>query len=185
MNHSYRLPVAALAVGLVVAGCAHSTKSADTTETTTAASTSVPSAADARATLRKLLPAGYPPESCTPGVALGGAVAAVACGKNSDGNGPPSATYTLFADVGTLRLSFDSTVQSSAVTDCPGRIQSPGAWHHTATANKSAGMLMCGSSQGHPIVVWTNDDALLLSVARADRSGLTLEQLYAWWSSHS
>lgn len=176
-----------LAVAAALAGCSHATHSADTAEpTSTTAAPAAPAAvSDAKARLLKLLPAGYPPESCTPATALGGAVAAVSCGKNLDAGGPPSATYTLFVDAGTLRLSFDNIVQTAVVTDCPGRIQSPGAWHHTADPGKPAGMLMCGSRQDHPTVVWTNDDELLMSVVQADHSGHSLEQLYSWWSSHS
>lgn len=177
-----------LAVAVTLAGCSHATHSADTTETaetTTAAPPAPPPVSDAKARLLKLVPAGYAPDSCTPAAALGGAVAAVSCGKNLDTGGPPSATYTLFADVGTLQLSFDNTVQTAVVTDCPGRIQSPGPWHHTASPGKPAGMLMCGSRQDHPTVVWTNEAELLMSVAQADRSGHSLEQLYSWWSSHS
>ena len=34
------------------------------------------------------------------------------CGRNVDVDGPPSATYSLFPNAGTLRLSFDNTVQA-------------------------------------------------------------------------
>lgn len=184
---------AALAVAVTLVGCSHPRDAADTTGSTepasgtsgSAAPGAPPAVADARGRLLKLVPAGYPPDACTPAPALGGAVAAVSCGRNTDVGGPPSATYTLFVDAGTLQLSFDNAVQTTAVTECPGRIQSPGPWHHTANPGKPAGMLMCGNSQDRPTVVWTNDDQLLLSVARADRSGPALEQLYSWWSSHS
>lgn len=143
------------------------------------------SAAQARAQLLKLLPAGYPSEACTPTAPLAGALAAVNCGKNTDPGGPPSATYTLFSDVGALRLSFDSTVQTTNVVNCPGRIQSPGAWHRVATPEKPGGMLLCGLRQTYPTVVWTNDADLLVGALHADRNGSTLEQFYTWWSSHS
>ncbi|MBX8689974.1 MULTISPECIES: hypothetical protein [Mycolicibacterium] len=47
------------------------------------------------------------------------------------------------------------------------------------------GTLFCGLRAGQPVVVWTNDDKLLLSVVRTARPAATLEGLYAWWSSHS
>ncbi|MEO8816288.1 MAG: serine/threonine-protein kinase [Mycobacterium sp.] len=143
------------------------------------------SVAQARAQLLTLLPSGYPSEACTPTAPLAGALAEVTCGKNTDPQGPPSATYTLFPDVGPLRLSFDNTVQTTNVVNCPGRIQSPGAWHRAAAPEKPIGVLMCGVRQTVPTVVWTNDADLLVGVLRADRNGSTLEQLYTWWSSHS
>ncbi len=143
------------------------------------------SVAQARAQLLKLLPVGYPSEACTPTAPLAGALAEVTCGKNTDPQGPPSATYTLFPDVGPLRLSFDNTVQTTKVVNCPGRIQSPGAWHRAAAPEKPIGVLMCGVRQTVPTVVWTNDADLMVGVLRADRNGSTLEQLYTWWSSHS
>jgi hypothetical protein len=34
-------------------------------------------------------------------------------------------------------------------------------------------------------VAWTDDIVLLLADVRADGNGPTLDQMYAWWSSHS
>ena len=47
------------------------------------------------------------------------------------------------------------------------------------------GTVFCGLQANQPVVVWTEDDELLLSVVRAETPGATLEGLYAWWSSHS
>lgn len=139
----------------------------------------------ARARLFKLLPVGYPPNVCKPMDPLGGAVAELSCGKNIDTDGPQSATYTLFPDLGALHLSFDTTVQTSSVVNCPGRIQSPGAWHRTTSPDKAGGMLLCAMRQGIPTLVWTNDSDLLVGAIQATRPGASLDQLYAWWSSHS
>lgn len=147
--------------------------------------TTTVSSSAAQARLLKLLPSGYPQDSCTPTTPLGGAIAEVSCGRNVDVDGPPSATYALFPDAGTLHLSFDNTVQATTVVTCPGRIQSPGAWHRTATPDKSAGMLLCGMRQGSPALVWTNDETLVVGSLHSERSTPTLEQLYTWWSSHS
>lgn len=46
-------------------------------------------------------------------------------------------------------------------------------------------MLLCAMQQGYPAVVWTNDDAQLVSVVQGEPQGPTLEQLYMWWSTHS
>ncbi|OBH17958.1 serine/threonine-protein kinase [Mycolicibacter sinensis] len=143
------------------------------------------SSAEAQARLLKLLPAGYPQDVCTPTTPMGGAIAEVTCGRNVDVDGPPSASYALFPDAGALRLSFDNTVQAITVVTCPGRIQSPGAWHRTATPDKPSGMLLCGMRQGSPTLVWTNDASLVIARLHTEHSAPSLEQLYTWWSSHS
>lgn len=162
---------------------------ADTDTSGSAAGASQPtttvSSAEAQARLLKLLPSGYPQGTCTSTTPLGGAIAEVNCGRNVDLDGPPSATYSLFPDAGALRLSFDNTVQATTVVTCPGRIQSPGAWHRTATPDKSSGMLVCGMRQGSPTLAWTNDDNLVIGSLHTERSTPTLEQFYTWWSSHS
>ena len=139
----------------------------------------------AQARLLKLLPAGYPQNVCTQTPPSGGAIAEVTCGRNVDTDGPPSATYALFADASALHQSFDSTVQSTTIVNCPGRIQSPGAWHRTATPDKTAGTLLCGMRQGSPVLAWTNERNLVIGSLRTERSTPTLEQYYTWWSSHS
>lgn len=143
------------------------------------------STVEAQARLLKLLPPGYPQDTCTSTTPMGGAIAQVTCGRNVDVDGPPSATYSLFANAGALRLSFDNTVQATTVVTCPGRIQSPGAWHRTATPDKPSGMLLCGMRQGSPTLVWTNDAALVIGSLHTEHSTPSLEQLYTWWSSHS
>lgn len=147
--------------------------------------TTTVSSAEAQARLLKLLPSGYPPDSCTSSAPTGGAIAEVTCGRNTDLDGPPAATYALFPDATALRQSFDNTVQATTVVTCPGRIQSPGAWHRTATPDKTAGTLLCGMRQGSPVLVWTNDANLMIGSLRTERNTPTLEQFYAWWSSHS
>lgn len=156
----------------------------ESTASTAQSATSM-SAAEAQARLLKLLPSGYPQDTCSSTTPLGGAIAQVTCGRNVDVDGPPSATYSLFPDSGALHLSFDNTVQATTVVNCPGRIQSPGAWHRTATPDKTSGMLLCGMRQGAPTLVWTNDADLVIGSLQTEHSTPTLEQLYSWWSSHS
>ncbi|QZA09337.1 serine/threonine protein kinase [Mycolicibacter heraklionensis] len=147
--------------------------------------TTTMSPAEAQARLLKLLPSGYPQDTCTSTPPSAGAIAEVTCGRNVDLDGPPAATYSLFPDAGALRQSFDSTVQATTVVTCPGRIQSPGPWHRTATPDKTAGTLLCGVRQGSPVLVWTNDANLTIGSLRTERAAPTLEQFYTWWSSHS
>lgn len=162
---------------------------ADTDTSQSAAGASQPtttvSSTEAQARLLKLLPSGYPQDACTASAPTGGAIAEVTCGRNTDLDGPPAATYALFPDATALRQSFDNTVQATTVVTCPGRIQSPGAWHRTATPDKTAGTLLCGMRQGSPVLVWTNDANLVIGSLRTERNTPTLEQFYTWWSSHS
>ncbi|OBI46385.1 hypothetical protein A5707_21390 [Mycobacterium kyorinense] len=146
---------------------------------------STPPAAETQAQLFSLLPPGYAPGSCNPIPPPKGAFAKVSCGPNADPDGPPSATYALFPNRAAVRAAFDRIVRTSATVDCPGRIQSPGPWHRNATPDQPSGMLLCGTHQGFPSVVWTNDDALLVSVVQTEPQGPTLDQLYSWWTSHS
>jgi serine/threonine-protein kinase len=74
--------------------------------------------------LRRLLPAGYPAEACTPAPSPDGATV-ITCGPNTDPGGPRSATYTLAAGPEALRTTFDQLVESTTVVVCPGNIQSP------------------------------------------------------------
>ncbi|MGV0746104.1 hypothetical protein [Mycolicibacterium sp. XJ870] len=136
--------------------------------------------------LADMVPAGYPQDSCVPAAsAPGTALAAVSCGRNTDPNGPPSATYTLMPDKAALTAAFEQVVASSTTVVCPGRIQSPGPWRRNATPDQISGILFCGIRQGHPMVAWTDEARMLLSQAHADAQGPTFPELYAWWSSHS
>lgn len=150
-------------------------------------STTAPAAppAEVQARLMGLLPAGYPPGVCNQATPPKDALAAVSCGANADPDGPPSATYALFPDTAKLGSAFNHIVATATVMECPGRIQSPGPWHHNATPDKISGALLCAIQQGQPTVTWTNDAALLLSVIKTNPDGPTIEQLYAWWMSHS
>ena len=99
--------------------------------------------------------------------------------------GPPSGSYTLFLDAAALRKSLNKIVQTSTVGECPGRIQSPGAWHRNATPEQISGILLCAIHHGYPTVAWTNTAALLLGTVQAPVPGPSLEELYGWWMSHS
>lgn len=188
---------AVVAVGLAIwllqpshplAGAPHATGTTSAKATASATSTApvpTPPPAETQARLFSLLPAGYPPDTCKPIAPPQGALAKVSCGQNSDADGPPSATYTLFPDSAALRAAFNRFVHNSTVVECPGRIQSPGLWHRNATPEETSGTLMCGTGQGYPIVGWTTDAELLIGVVRAEVPGSTLDQLYRWWTSHS
>jgi hypothetical protein len=94
-------------------------------------------------------------------------------------------TAPLTVDPRTTPVKSDGVTRGTAVVNCPGNIQSPGPWRRNATPRQVSGTLVCGLQQSRPTVAWTDDIVLLLGVVRADDKGPTLDQLYAWWSSHS
>jgi len=158
---------------------------AERTATPPPPAVSTPPPAESQARLFGSIPAGYPPGACNPVTTPPHAFARLACAQNVDPDGPPSATYTLYPNLATLRTAFNEIVQTSAVLECPGRIQSPGAWHRIASPTQISGMLMCGLQHGSPTVAWTNDAALVLGSVQSDPPGPNFDQLYGWWASHS
>ena len=187
------LAVAALAVVVVLGGLAFwllrpSSSAPGSTANDAATSTTTPSEspeAEAQARLLRLLPAGYPSDSCKPVSAPDGAPAEVDCGRNDDPGGPQSATYTLATDKAALDAAFNDIVRTATRVNCPGNIQSPGPWRRNATPHKASGVLFCGLRDGRPMVAWTDEDDLLVSTVQSGPQGPTFDQLYAWWSSHS
>ena len=143
------------------------------------------SATAAAAALAELLPPGYPPGRCTPAPTDADVTAAMSCGPNTDPGGPTTSSYTLSGDAAALEASFTDTVNRSTPRICPPNIQSPGPWRRNDSPTVVRGTVFCGLQANQPVVVWTEDDELLLSVVRAETPGATLEGLYAWWSSHS
>ncbi|MDT5299066.1 MAG: eukaryotic-like serine/threonine-protein kinase [Mycobacterium sp.] len=62
----------------------------------------------------------------------------------------------------------------------------PGPWRHLATPSVTEGRVFCGIVGGRPLVVWTNDAELLLARTQSENTAAPgLDQLYAWWASHS
>lgn len=161
---------------------APSSRSTDSTTSTTASASADP---EGQARLLRLLPAGYPSDSCKPVAAAEGVLAEVNCEKNSDPGGPLSATYTLASDKAALDAAFDDIVRASTRVNCPGNIQSPGPWRRNATPQKTSGVLFCGVQETRSTVAWTDDNEFLVSIVQSGPQGPTFDQLYAWWSSHS
>lgn len=138
--------------------------------------------------LRSALPPGYPADACTAVGTPQGAAAQISCSKNADPGGPPAATYTLATDKAGLDSAFNTMVSGTRVVNCPGNIQSPGAWRRNATPDQVSGTLVCGYHADVPVLAWTDDAKLLLAsvVGASDpTTGPDLDQLYVWWSSHS
>jgi serine/threonine-protein kinase len=133
----------------------------------------------------RLVPIGYPEKSCTPDTGVpSGVGAAVTCGPNTDAGGPRVGRYTLVADLPALQAQFTEITASTRQQICPGNIQSPGPWRHNATPDQVAGQLYCGvRDDGTPIIAWTDDARLLLSVVDSAPGGEVAA--FKWWSSHS
>lgn len=113
-----------------------------------------------------------------------GALGAVTCGLNTDPGGPRAGRYTLLADLPALQGQFNEITSTTRQQICPGNIQSPGPWRHNATPDQVAGQLYCGlRDDGTPIIAWTDDARLLLSVV--DSAPGTEVAAFKWWSSHS
>ncbi|MBJ7337673.1 serine/threonine-protein kinase [Mycolicibacterium sp.] len=174
--------IAVLAVWLLwpSSGASDSSASGAAPSTTT---TSVNS--QAREQLRGALPPGYPSTACHAVDVPGGASAKVDCTRNADAGGPPAATYTLASDQAALDSAFGAVVGSIRVVNCPGNIQSPGAWRRNATPQLVSGTLVCGFRDTVPTLSWTDTEKLLLSSVDGAEAGPNLDQLYVWWSSHS
>lgn len=134
--------------------------------------------------LLRSIPSGYPPDRCASTPSPNGVVS-VACGASAAPDGPASATFTLVRDKRSLTAAFDDVVRSMTVVNCPGNIQSPGAWYATAAPQLSRGMLVCGFSKDIPIIAWTNEGKQLVSIVRDTKAGGTIDDLYRWWSVQS
>jgi len=134
--------------------------------------------------LARLLPAGYPPQTCSPATITDDSTAAMTCGANIDPGGPASSTYALARDQAALDAALNQTIAESTAIICPPNFQSPGPWRHLDTPTIPRGTLFCGNRSGQPLIAWTTDELLLLGVVRA-QAPTTLKDLYDWWASHS
>lgn len=155
----------------------------ETTSTTT--SSADPEIARAQARLAGLLPAGYPPGSCEPTEPADGDATVMSCGQNTDAGGPSSATFTLSTGKAALDAALRDVINGSTTVECPGRIQSPGPWRRNATPQQVSGTLFCGYVGNTPVVAWTDEEKSLLGEVRGKTAGPSLNDLYAWWTSHS
>ncbi|MEE6138494.1 protein kinase [Mycobacterium sp. 050128] len=152
--------------------------------------TTVPSSqgpSNDQARLISLLPPGYLAGTCTPATPESGsiwtnAVAMVSCGKNTQPGGPSKATYGLFPTPDRLKKSFTDDIANVSLVNCPGEGASPVSWHYDQTPNEMAGLIACGTYNGHPNVIWTNEEKLMLSDVAGDPA--TVEDLHTWWDAY-
>ncbi|GBG38723.1 serine/threonine-protein kinase [Mycobacterium montefiorense] len=140
-----------------------------------------------QARLFSLLPQGYLAGTCTPATPESGsiwtsAVALVTCGQNTQPGGPSHATYGLFPTPNRLKKAFTDDIGNVSLVNCPGEEASPVSWHYDQTPNEMAGLVACGHYNGHPIVIWTNEEKLMLSDVAGDPA--TVEDLHTWWDAY-
>lgn len=152
-----------------------------------------PKAAD-QAKLAGLLPPAFnaanacrASESNPPGV-----VASVQCAsQDRRPEVPATATYRLVDQRATLDTLLEAALEHAKVQVCPGNIQSPGAWHRTATPNVTSGTVFCGMSDNAAVVGWTDTDNLLFAEIHSapaqapTNSSAAMSGLYQWWSMNS
>ncbi|MDY6995952.1 MAG: hypothetical protein SW019_05115 [Actinomycetota bacterium] len=130
--------------------------------------------------LMGLLSVGHDPSNCEPVLPPAGtALATVDCEQSTIAGGPANTRYSLFGDLSTLDAGFDAaTGVNEELLPCPGTgIDSPTTWHYTDTPDDVAGKVACGTYNGTPDLVWTNDATLVL----ADAQGPDLADLHTWW----
>jgi serine/threonine-protein kinase len=175
----------AAALGLAALGWAVIPSSHD--DDRTAHASTPPTSSAVSSPLTGLLPVGYAPGTCTPTPpAVPTAQAVMTCGPNQDPGGPVAGTYTVARDTQALQASLAHVTETASTVVCPGNIQSPGPWRRLADPATPKGTLFCGIRDGRPLLAWTLDSERLLAVVEAasvDSPGLN--DLYAWWTSHS
>jgi serine/threonine kinase PknH len=148
---------------------------------------SSPAPSNDQARLVSLLPPGYLAGTCTPATPESGsiwvhAVAMVSCGQNTQSGGPSHATYGLFPTPDRLKKAFTDDIANVSLVNCPGEGTSPVSWHYDQTPNEMAGLIACGTYNGHPNVIWTNEEKLMLSDVAGDPA--TVEDLHTWWDAY-
>lgn len=150
-------------------------------DVTVVATTTAPPRSDADlARLMSLLPAGYDASNCAavdnpPKDSL----ATVDCEQNSLPSGPTSGRFSLYPDVATLEDHFQTAAGEDEVQPCPGGVASPGTWHYTSAPDVPAGSLVCGTYEGSPDLVWSQNDRLLLG----NLQGNDLQSIYTFWQN--
>ena len=132
--------------------------------------------------LMGVLPDGYDSSNCAvvdnpPRDSL----ATIDCDDNSLPNGPTAARFSLYPDVATLDAHFQTAAGEDQIKDCPGGVASPGTWHYTNSPDTPAGKLVCGTYEGTPDLVWSQNDKLLLG----NLQGTDLQSIYDFWSNNT
>ena len=153
----------------------------------TARPTSGDAPTDVQAKLLSLVPPGYIAGACQPATPESGSlwantVAMVSCGQNTQPGGPTKATYGLFATPDNLKKAFNDDIGNISAVNCPGESDSPVTWHYDESPKTVAGMIACGTYQGHANVIWTNDQKLMLSDVSGDPA--TIKDLHTWWDNY-
>jgi serine/threonine-protein kinase len=94
-----------------------------------------------------------------------------------------SLTYSIYPDQRTLDTAINSTWPNT-LQPCPGARQSqPQDWHKAATAQQTAGKVVCfTTSDRQPFVFWSINSVLLGGEAGGPAGG-SLDDVYRWWAA--
>ena len=165
-------------IGLVLIGMSSSGNSGPSTTTT-----SLPPSgynADDEKLIGFIGTGGYLRTTCTPQhPAKDNALSTLEC--DAVDGGPDSGTFWLYGDANGLDDGFKNVTASVSLQTCPDGTSSPGKWHYTSSATQTAGQLACGTENGQPTVVWTDDSKKFVAVVH----GPTLSDLFTWWQKKS
>jgi hypothetical protein len=137
-------------------------------------------AADPKAQLMGLLPAGFAADNCKPAAtAPSGALAEVDCGQNDDAAGPAGGVFWLWANRADMAHGFQAAIGTITLADCSDNSESPGTWQNTSTPDQVAGSVACGNDtkRNQAQLVWTDNSKQLAGVV----FGPTVAALNQWW----
>lgn len=165
------------------------TSSSTRTSKTSTSRSSTPTSAPNNdlATLKSLIPAGYPISVCSPvDPPVDGALATMDCDQSTQPGGPSLARFSLYPNIDALNTAFTEGYQADdQVLQCPGsNADSPTSWYYNETPDVTAGQVACGTYEGRADVTWSQDADLMMGVVESDNAG-DLTALHDWWLKYS
>jgi serine/threonine-protein kinase len=169
-------------VGAVLNNDTHSATGATRFDVTEVVTTTSPPDNSALTKLMKMLPAGFDASNCAvvdnpPRDSL----ATVDCEQNSLPNGPTSGRFSLYPDEATLETHFQTAASEDQILPCPGGPASASNWQYAESPNEPAGKVVCGTYEGTPDLVWSQNDKLLLG----NLQGTDVQSIYDFWSNNT
>jgi hypothetical protein len=128
------------------------------------------------ADLIDMLPPGFTSKNCKASTKpVAGSTASVDCTQNP--NGPSKGTFALFANQAALDSAFDASIGQAELENCPNGKPSPGQWSYDDSKDQLGGQIACGTYQGTPALMWTENDNLM----SGNIAGSSLDTLYNYW----
>ena len=93
-------------------------------------------------------------------------------------NGPTSARFWLYPSIDTLNGGFSQITGKLQLENCPNSDKKPGDWYYDSSKDKIAGQVGCGSKNGTPALVWTENSKNFMGYIE----GTSANALYKWWA---